>query len=154
MSRIQSKNTKPELLLRKALSKMGYRYRINYKTHGHPDIAFTKARIAIFMHGCFWHQHGCNNSVIPKTNYNFWKNKLKSNVRRDRIVLKMLKKEKWSVLTIWECELEKHYNITINKIKRFIKKRIGRLGLIMRTERGSSREEKIKKFRIPAYQRD
>jgi DNA mismatch endonuclease (patch repair protein) len=124
MSRIHSKNTKPELLIRKALSKLGYKYRLNYKTYGHPDIAFPKHKIAIFIHGCFWHQHGCSNSVIPKTNRRFWRMKMRSNIQRDKMTIKMLKMNKWRVITIWECEVEKDLDGITRKLNMLLKKTI------------------------------
>lgn len=68
---------------------------------------FPSKKIAIFIHGCFWHQHGCKNSVYPKTHKKFWKNKLERNILRDKIVKTELKKDKWIVTTLWECEIEK-----------------------------------------------
>lgn len=106
MSRIRSKNTKPELILRKFLHKSGYRYRVNLSILGKPDIVFTKKKIAVFVHGCFWHRHGCKNSVMPKTNTEFWEKKLNQNVKRDKEVKNLLAKEGWKQLIVWECELE------------------------------------------------
>ncbi|MBU1032032.1 very short patch repair endonuclease, partial [Patescibacteria group bacterium] len=106
MSRIKSRNTKPELILRRYLHKSGFRYRVNYPLFGKPDLVFPKKKIAIFVHGCFWHQHGCKNSVIPKTNNAFWKEKLNKNVSRDKKVAKELKGKQWICKTIWECEIE------------------------------------------------
>lgn len=122
MSRIRSGDTAPELIVRKFLYNKGFRFRINYKLEGKPDIIFPKRKIAVFVNGCFWHRHGCKNSVIPKTNRKFWKNKLAGNVRRDKKVQKMLEKEGWSVYKIWECELEQKRKKTLNKLIDFIKK--------------------------------
>lgn len=95
--------------LRRFLHKSGYRYRIHYPITGRPDIAFPSKQIALFIHGCFWHQHGCKNSVIPKTNTDFWMHKLQSNVERDSKVTKLLKKDGWTAYTLWECELEERF---------------------------------------------
>lgn len=121
MSRIKSKNTSPEIIVRKFLYKKGFRFRVNYKLQGKPDVIFPGRRIAVFVNGCFWHKHGCDNSVIPKTNRKFWKNKLNSNVARDKKVQKLLKKEDWSVYRIWECELEEKPCKTLKKLEIFIK---------------------------------
>lgn len=107
MSNIRSKNTKPELLVRKALWKMGYRYRIHYKElPGNPDIALTKLKTVIFIHGCFWHRHeNCINASRPKTNSEYWENKITKNIERDEKHQNQLKKIGWKVIVIWECEL-------------------------------------------------
>ena len=86
MARVKSKNTKPEIFLRKLLWHKGFRYRVNYKKlSGSPDIYLPKYKVAIFVNGCFWHMHeNCNYSSIRKSNYDFWKNKLEGNVERDK----------------------------------------------------------------------
>lgn len=119
MSKIRSKNTKPELILRSALFKKGYRYRIHKKDlPGKPDIAFTKKKVAVFVHGCFWHYHkGCPEGRIPDTNSKFWKEKLFKNVERDKKNQEVLEKMGWTVLVIWECEIEKHLSESLHKIK-------------------------------------
>ena len=121
MSRIKSKNTSSELIVRKFLYKKGFRFRVNYKLEGKPDIVFPGRRIAIFVNGCFWHKHGCNNSVMPKTNRKFWENKLDGNIKRDKKVQKILKKESWTVYEIWECELEEKNSKTLNNLETFLK---------------------------------
>jgi len=108
------------------LRKSGFRYRINYPVYGKPDIIFPKNKIAIFIHGCFWHQHGCNNSVIPKTNTKFWKEKLSKNIERDRIVAARLKEDKWIQLIVWECETEDNHNETIRRLISYIKNYVGK----------------------------
>lgn len=109
MSKIRSKNTKPEVILRKALFAEGYRYRINYKKlPGKPDIVLPVYRTAIFVHGCFWHGHeDCKIAHIPKTNSGFWKEKLARNKERDRLNNQEIKLLGWKVVTIWECEITK-----------------------------------------------
>ncbi len=106
MSRIKGKNTKPEIHVRKFLYSKGLRYRLHSVLPGIPDIVFASRRIAVFVHGCFWHMHGCKNSVMPKTNRKFWQNKLTGNLKRDKSNTGKLKKLGWKVLTIWECELD------------------------------------------------
>ena len=105
MSKIQAKNTKPELFIRSELHRLGYRFRVNSNlVEGHPDIYFTKKRIAVFVHGCFWHRHaGCRFAYSPKSNVDFWMNKFETNLRRDEFVIKELVSEGIRVLLIWEC---------------------------------------------------
>lgn len=116
MSRIKSRNTNPEIKLRKFLHKSGFRYRIHFPIAGKPDIAFPSRKVAIFIHGCFWHLHGCKNSVIPKTNTEFWQAKLQSNVDRYSKVKKILKKNGWTLYTLWECQLEKQFEHVTSKL--------------------------------------
>lgn len=124
MSRIKSADTGPERSVRKFLYKNGFRYRINYHITGKPDIVFPGKRIAVFVNGCFWHRHGCRNSVMPKTNRVFWRKKLSANVSRDKKVEKILKKEGWSVYRIWECELEKkEKNKTFARLNNYLRKK-------------------------------
>ncbi len=110
MSKIRSKNTKPEIALRKALFAKGFRYRINYKKlSGKPDIVFPKYKTAIFVHGCFWHGHeGCKISHIPKSNTEFWEHKISTNRERDRNNIMQILSLGWKVLTVWECEISKN----------------------------------------------
>lgn len=109
MSHIRGKNTKPEILVRKALFKEGFRYRINVKgLAGHPDIVLRKYHTAIFINGCFWHGHeGCKKAIIPQTNSEFWKEKITANVNRDLANKSTLLKDGWKVIVVWECELAK-----------------------------------------------
>lgn len=117
MSHIRSKNTQPELILRKLLFSKGFRYRIHYPLQGKPDIVFPKKKIAIFVHGCFWHGHGCKNDHISKTNSKFWKEKIKNNQSRGLKTLKILRKEGWSVFILWECEIEKSLALVAKRIE-------------------------------------
>lgn len=107
MSRIRSKNTKPELALRKALFARGFRYRVNdKKLPGKPDIVLPKYKTVIFIHGCFWHGHaGCKYAYTPKTNTKFWIDKIISNAERDKVNAERLTVLGWNVLTVWECEI-------------------------------------------------
>jgi DNA mismatch endonuclease (patch repair protein) len=110
MSQIKGRNTKPEIAVRKLLFSMGYRYRLHRKDlPGKPDIVFSSKRKAIFVHGCFWHQHNsprCPLVAKPGSNKDFWDKKLKGNIERDKRNLKALKDLGWDVFTIWECELK------------------------------------------------
>ena len=109
MSRIRSKNTKPEQITRKILTAMGYRYRLHVKTlPGKPDIVIRKYDAVIFIHGCFWHLHNdCRDGTIPKTRKEYWQTKLLRNKERDVQHIRELKKKGWKVLRLWECEIEK-----------------------------------------------
>ena len=108
MSRIRAKNTKPEVLVRKYLWSHGFRYRLNHpRLPGKPDIVMRMYRTCIFINGCFWHGHeGCKYYTIPKTNTDFWVNKVKRNKERDVEVQHQLAKMGWHCITIWECELK------------------------------------------------
>ena len=107
MSRIKSRDTTPEMIVRRLLFSMGYRYRVNAKKlPGKPDIVFTRKRKAIFVHGCFWHRHkDCKKATIPQSRKEFWEEKFKRNVSRDRENCKALKSDGWKILLVWECEL-------------------------------------------------
>ncbi len=108
MRAIRGSDTKPELLLRKALHARGFRYRINIKSlPGSPDIVFAKYRSVIFVHGCFWHRHDCGYFKMPKTHMEFWAEKISGNVRRDDAALAALESSGWRCLIVWECTLKK-----------------------------------------------
>lgn len=108
MSSVRSKNTKPELEIRRRLFAMGFRYQLHRKDlPGTPDMVFPKYRAVVFVHGCFWHYHGCHLSSIPKTRRSWWKAKLEGNVRRDSTAISELENLGWRVLTIWECGFRK-----------------------------------------------
>ncbi len=121
MAAIKNKNTLPELLLRKYLHSLGYRYSLHKKNFpGKPDIFLRKYSVVLFVHGCFWHQHkGCKNSGNPKSNRKFWYPKLKANVERDERSRKALRKLGYKVIVVWECEINKKSWVIIeNRIKR------------------------------------
>ena len=120
MSRIRSKNTRPEIAVRKYLFSRGYRYRVNYNITGKPDIVFPKKKIAIFIHGCFWHLHGCKYSTMPKSNKQFWENKLNRNKIRDKIVESRLNDEGWNIYTVWECELKDNRERCLERLADYI----------------------------------
>lgn len=109
MSRVKNKNTKPEVYFRKLLWREGLRYRIHYKKlPGTPDIFISKYKTAIFVNGCFWHMHeGCKLTSIPKTNTEFWSNKLTGNVDRDKKNYQKLKEAGIKVIVVWGCEISK-----------------------------------------------
>ncbi len=109
MSGIQSKHTRPEMLLRRYLHAQGFRYRLHVPNlPGKPDLVLPKYRLCIFVHGCFWHRHlGCKYSTTPATNRDFWINKLKDNRKRDERARLQLQEMDWRVFEIWECGLKR-----------------------------------------------
>lgn len=105
MSRIRSKHTRPELTVRRYLWQAGVRYRLHLGTlPGHPDVAIPRRRVAIFVHGCFWHGHSCH-SRMPATRADYWQEKIRANRARDARDTARLRALGWTVLTVWECEL-------------------------------------------------
>jgi DNA mismatch endonuclease, patch repair protein len=108
MSRIRSRNTRPEMVVRSLAHRMGYRYRLHRKDlPGKPDLVFPARHKIIFVHGCFFHMHACRyGSVTPNTNKDFWQKKRLSNVERDKRNITALNGLGWKVLTIWECEIK------------------------------------------------
>lgn len=106
MTKIKSKNTKPEIAVRKILTKFSARYRLhNSKLAGKPDIVITKAKKIIFINGCFWHQHkNCKKQAMPKVNKKYWEPKLQRNIEKQERDIKLLKKQGWKVYKIWECQ--------------------------------------------------
>jgi len=107
MASVRSKDTKPELLVRSLLHRLGYRFRLHRKDlPGKPDIVLPKYSTVIFVHGCFWHGHrGCIRSKLPKSRPEFWRDKIESNVERDRRARIELMAQGWNVLTIWQCQI-------------------------------------------------
>ena len=107
MSRIRSKNTKPEIYVRSTLHRKGYRFRIHHNLlPGRPDLVLKKHNAVIFVNGCFWHGHLCKKFKLPKSNKRFWMNKIENNKKRDRTNKIKLKKLGWKVFIVWECKLE------------------------------------------------
>jgi len=107
MSRIRSSNTAPEMIVRSILHRMGYRYALHCgNLPGKPDIVLTKRKRIVFVHGCFWHAHNCRRGAVrPKTNNQYWTEKIGSNVRRDKKHLKALKAAGWLVMIVWNAKL-------------------------------------------------
>ena len=111
MAAIKSKSTKPELRLRHALHNLGFRYRLHTKlSAGKPDLVLRKYNAVVFVHGCFWHKHRCNKFRWPKTRETFWKNKLTTNEKRDKRIVKSLRDNGWRVAIVWECALSGRNN--------------------------------------------
>lgn len=125
MSRIRGRNTGPEKALRKALAAAGVRgYRLHYdRVPGRPDLAFVRPKVAVFVHGCFW--HGCPNCrpQRPGSHRAFWGAKLDGNKARDRRKTRQLRKAGWCVLTVWECRLRKHAGTQVARVKRSLAQR-------------------------------
>lgn len=107
MARVVGKDTKPEWILRSALHRLGFRYRLGGGgLPGRPDLMLPKYRAVVFVHGCFWHRHAdCKRATLPRTNAAFWKEKLERNVARDAEAVAALEAAGWKVIVIWECEL-------------------------------------------------
>lgn len=111
------KDTKPELIVRKALRDAGYPgYRLQWKVPGRPDICYPGRRVAIFINGCFWHRCPYCNLPMPKHNSEFWKEKFERNQERDRRDVAELESDGWTVITVWECEIKKDLSDVIQRI--------------------------------------
>ena len=112
MSGIRSGNTKPELLIRKGLHALGFRYKLHDRNlAGRPDMVFPRYRAAVFVHGCFWHGHDCPLFKLPETRRDFWLSKIERNRERDERVLEQLYASGWRTLTVWECSIRGRYRI-------------------------------------------
>jgi len=124
MRQIKSKDTIPELRIRSALHKLGFRYRIHYsKLPGKPDIVLPRYKTAIFIHGCFWHRHkNCIEASRPKTNSGYWENKIHLNIQRDKKYQSLLKKMGWRVVIIWECKVSEDINKNSTLLTSLLKK--------------------------------
>jgi DNA mismatch endonuclease, patch repair protein len=123
MSAIRSRDTGPELSVRKILSGKGYRYRLHRKTlPGCPDIVFPGRKKAIFVHGCFWHGHKCKKGRLPKSRLKYWEPKIAANKERDRKNLTNLRKADWSYLVIWQCQL-RNTKILEKRLRTFLEEK-------------------------------
>ena len=126
MSRIRSKNTKPEMIVRKYLHAQGFRFRLHRKDlPGKPDIVLPKYKTVIFVHGCFWHHHkNCRYAYIPKTRKEWWLKKFEANMTNDINAVSILKKKGWKSMVIWECKLKTKSSVSSSliRIKKALKK--------------------------------
>lgn len=124
MSRIRGRDTKPELVLRKALHAAGFRYRLHAPgLPGRPDLVFPKWGAAVFVHGCFWHQHkNCRIANVPGSNTAFWQAKFQANKRRDARAIRALRSAGWRVAVVWECQLSgaRRVGVTVARMQRFL----------------------------------
>lgn len=129
MARIRSRGTKPEMIIRRNLHALGYRFRLHRKDlPGSPDIVFPGRRKVIFVHGCFWHRHTCALArQVPRTRLEYWGPKLSRNVERDKTATAALSAAGWNVLTIWECEL-RDLDTTLGRLQDFLGKPSGASG--------------------------
>ena len=134
MSCIRSKDTKPERILRSALHSLGYRFRLHRKDlPGKPDLALPRYRVAVFVHGCFWHQHeGCIDGKPPKTRENYWKPKFQRTAQRDVKARQALKQAGWKSVVVWECEVENETEDTIKRVVEAFKRRSSRRKMFLR----------------------
>lgn len=123
MSHIRSKNTKPEIIVRKMVFSNGYRYKLYKKDlPGKPDLVFVTPRKVIFVNGCFWHGHNCRNNLMPKSNQVYWKTKIEENIKRDKKNHRKLNKLGWSYCVIWECETKDKIKLE-KRVITFLKKK-------------------------------
>ena len=107
MSRIRGVDTRPELLVRRRLHALGYRFRVHARgLPGRPDLVFTRRRAVVFVHGCFWHRHGCRKTYVPKSRRQFWRNKFAENQARDERNRTLLLRDGWRIFVAWECEID------------------------------------------------
>ena len=127
MSCIRGKDTKPELVVRSLLHRMGYRFRLHGKgLPGRPDIVLARHRAVVFVHGCFWHRHrGCKNCTTPTSNREFWVKKLEGNAARDRLSHRALVRLGWRVAFVWECETAKPQSL--DRVRKRLQKALGRM---------------------------
>lgn len=118
MSLVRSKDTKPELLVRRLVHRLGYRYRLHRKDlPGRPDMVFPSRKKIIFVHGCFWHGHECKVGHIPRSRLDYWVQKITRNNERDRSTLRRLRRRRWKCLVLWECQLRELEKITARIIR-------------------------------------
>lgn len=106
MQSVKGKDTKPEQTVRHLLHRLGYRYRLHSKSlPGHPDLVFSKRKKVIFVHGCFWHGHGCRIGKLPKSRLDYWEPKIRSNQERDERTRRQIEAMGWKVMEVWQCQL-------------------------------------------------
>lgn len=142
MSKIRGKNTKPEVILRKALHARGIRYRLYGDLPGKPDIVLRKYKTVIFVNGCFWHGHaGCKYASRPKSNRDFWEKKIITNQRRDELHTLQLEATSWNVMTVWECEIRR---------KDGLEPLVDRIIACLNAQLTCSRE--VKRYRFPTLE--
>lgn len=144
MAAIKGKDTKPEMIVRRYLHSLGYRYGLhNRKLPGSPDLVLRRLKTVIFIHGCFWHGHeGCRYYRMPKSNLEFWKRKISRNRERDVEARVALEKKGWNVITVWECALKKKdkREETLEALRRRLE----------RLERGFGYQESEEEYRVAA----
>lgn len=121
MGQIRARNTRPEVEMRRLLFQKGFRYRLHKKgLPGRPDVVLPRRKVAIFVHGCFWHGHGCRYSRLPSSNTTFWAEKFQRNNERDHRKVRELRAAGWRVATIWECSITCNRDRTISRLETFL----------------------------------
>ncbi len=139
MQRIRKKDTKPELLVRSVLHRLGLRFRLHRRSlPGVPDIVLPRHKIVVLVHGCFWHQHSCKLGKLPKSNLSYWVPKLKRNQTRDIVNEAALRDAGWKVVTIWECEARNR-----DEIERFFRRRLPRNIFLSASKRLNKRNVRL-----------
>lgn len=124
MAQIRSRDTQPEIALRKMLHGLGYRYRLHRSDlPGKPDLAMAKYRALIYVHGCFWHGHECQRGRRPKSNTDYWQKKLDRNIERDKKHLSDAKALGWRPLVVWECELAQDPELVLDRVLQHLTKK-------------------------------
>jgi DNA mismatch endonuclease (patch repair protein) len=125
MSRIRARDTKPEMAIRSALHRCGFRFRVHKRDlPGRPDLVLARYRVAIFVHGCFWHGHNCNLFKVPATRTSFWLKKIDRNRKRDAKSIADLQEMGWRVIVLWECALKGPWRCAMNDVVRAVSRRI------------------------------
>jgi len=120
MKAVRSRDTKPEFFVRRLLHKLGYRFRVNVRSlPGSPDIVFSSRRKVLFVHGCFWHGHGCKIGQLPKSRLDYWRPKIEKNRQRDESVISAIECLGWEALAIWQCETTMDANL-LNRLIVFL----------------------------------
>lgn len=120
MRRVRSEDTKPEMAVRRLAHGLGFRYRLHVKElPGHPDLVFPRLRKIVFVHGCYWHGHGCPASTLPQVHREYWEAKLTRNAQRDKRNLRQLRTAGWDVFIIWECQIRNRERLK-TKLVRFL----------------------------------
>jgi DNA mismatch endonuclease, patch repair protein len=124
MSKIRSRDTKPERVFRQCLHRRGFRFRLGSNLPGKPDIVLPKYKTVVQVHGCFWHQHSCLDGRIPKSRLSYWGPKLHANKKRDKRNSRKLRSLGFSIFIVWECQIFKHLDREIARFQRHITKRL------------------------------
>ena len=156
MSKVRSRDTKPEWILRCGLHRLGFRYCLkNSQMPGSPDLVFPKFHAAVFVHGCFWHRHpGCKDASTPKSNIDFWERKFAENVERDSRLIRELENLGWRILVVWECELIRQTVETIHRVTCWLRQSDVCYDYNMNQNELLSIAEKKIRYRISSYNDD
>lgn len=146
MAAIKSKDTHPEKAVRSALYKKGYRFRLHRRDlPGTPDIVLFRYKTVIFVHGCFWHQHGCRRTSIPKSSQAYWKAKFASNKKHDERNAAELRRDGWKVIAVWECEIRADIDKVARRLDRVLKRRLRAIETDISKDTVNDKKEKVRK---------